>query len=269
MLIRAVVLCGIAGLLACVPVRGEDLGERRWALAEMLRKSIEFQGFDDVKTPLQEALDRVERRYDTPFRVNERAFRDDGVMDVMRTEIASPIPIPPMPAASYQTVLQVVLDRIPAPSGATFLIRDDCIEITTNAAARAEIWGKDFKGPFQPLVHVRARSQPVSEVLASLADRTPLNVVIDPRTKEAAATEVTVRLLNTPADTALDLLADMAGLKVVQLRNVYYVTTSEHAAELRKGPGQKQGPSVPGRPSRPFPGPGPGSGPGPGPNFSK
>jgi len=224
------VLVGLA-LVAPTAARADD---GRFAIANLLAKPIDFQGIDDFKTPLQEALDQLAKRYETPFAVNERAFRDEGVMDVLKLEIAQTTPVPPMPGSRYEAVLQRILARVPAPSGATFLIREGSIEITTNAASRAEIWGDEYPGPFLPLVHVHARKLPLDEVLKTVADRATLNIVVDPRAMEKAATDVTARLLNTPADTALDLLADMAGLQAVRVRNVFYVTTAEHAAELRK-----------------------------------
>ena len=50
--------------------------------------------------------------------------------------------------------------------------------------------------------------------------------------------ESTATLTNVPIDTAVRLLADMAGLQVIQVDNVLYVTTPENAtrfaAELQK-----------------------------------
>jgi hypothetical protein len=45
-------------------------------------------------------------------------------------------------------------------------------------------------------------------------------------------------LTNVPLDTAVQLLADMAELKVVHRDNVLYVTTPEHAAKLEKDYGR-------------------------------
>lgn len=225
------VLIGLAALVAPPAARADD---GRFAIADLLQKPVDTVGFDDVKTTLQEALDQYAKRYGVRFVANERAFRDEAVQDVLKLEIAQPAAIPPLFGVRYDQAWQPILDRIPNPSGVTLLIREGYVEITTKAAARAEIWGDEYPGPFLPLVHVHALKRPLEEVLKGVADRATLNVVVDPRAKEKAATDVTARLLNTPADTALDLLADMAGLKAVRVRNVFYVTTAEHAAELRK-----------------------------------
>ena len=45
---------------------------------------------------------------------------------------------------------------------------------------------------------------------------------------------VTARLANVPVDTALRVLADMAGLKVVRMENVFYITSAENAEKLEK-----------------------------------
>src|SRR5262249_39782578 len=89
------------------------------------------------KTTFIEALDQMAARYNLVFDVNERAFKFENVMDVLKTQIADPNPIPRM-ETSLGTVLKRILSRIPAPSGATYLIRRDVIEITPGQFATAE-----------------------------------------------------------------------------------------------------------------------------------
>src|SRR4051812_18066196 len=106
-------------------------------LQKILGTPVKFGGFEDPKTTLQEALEQLAKRYGVEFDVNEKAFRYDQVNDVLKTEIANPTPIPEM-NTTLGSVLRKVLSRVAAPSGATYLIRRDQIEITTGYFANAE-----------------------------------------------------------------------------------------------------------------------------------
>ncbi len=117
---------------------GAPMPPEAYQLRDKLAKTFPFAGFDDPRTTLAEAIDLIQKRHDVVIEVNERAFRFDQVNEVLKTEIAAPTPILPMPRATLGTVLKKVLARIPAPSGATFLIRRATIELTTGQFALAE-----------------------------------------------------------------------------------------------------------------------------------
>src|SRR5438876_7886977 len=72
-----------------------------------------------------------------PFDVNESSFKADMVLDVISTPIAEK-PIPEMRNVTMASILRKILSRIVAPSGATYIIRRDVVEITTGLFARAE-----------------------------------------------------------------------------------------------------------------------------------
>jgi hypothetical protein len=202
-------------------------------LPSTLQTPIDFQGFDDVKTTLQEALDHLSKKTNIVFEVNERAFKEEQVQDVLKTEIATPMPIPPMPGSSLNGVLKRILARIPSPSGAVLLVRGNSVEITTTVAARAEILGDDNR-QLLPLVHLRVKEKPLATILSMMMTQTTYNVAVDPQVQDKGTTLLTLRLLNTPTDTALNVIADMIGLQVVRRQNVFYLTTPERAAEIRK-----------------------------------
>jgi hypothetical protein len=116
---------------------GADMPKRGIELQRKLSDAVKFPGFDDPKTTLTEALDALAKRYDLSFDINEKAFKFEQLMDVGKTEIASPNPIPEM-NTTLSTVLRKILAKIPSTSGATYLIRRDVIEITTLTFAGAE-----------------------------------------------------------------------------------------------------------------------------------
>jgi hypothetical protein len=200
------------------------------SITATLAKEINFAGMEDPKQDLAGALEQFSKVYGLVFDINEKAFAAENMKDVAKTEIANPTPVPPM-KARLETVLRKVLSRVPAPSGAAFVVRDDHIEITTGATLASEVWG-DFKGPHLPLVMASLDKQPLDEALRQLADQTHFNVVLDNRAAEKGVTPVTAKFRNTPLDTAVRLLADMADLRSVQLDNVLYVTTKENAAAM-------------------------------------
>jgi tetratricopeptide (TPR) repeat protein len=115
---------------------GADLPERGIRLRQDLQKEIDYQGLEDARATLSDALDQLSKRYGLTFDINDKAFEMDQLKDVARTAIAEQ-PIPPM-RTTLSTVLRKILRRVPAPSGTTYLIRRDVIEITTGTFAAAE-----------------------------------------------------------------------------------------------------------------------------------
>ncbi len=222
---------------ACVIV---GLGSVNWAepapppplsVPRKLAQRVKFDGFDDPKTDLTEALDKLSKLYDVSFDINEKAFKFENVMEVGKTEIASPNPIRAMKSVRLSTILRKILARIPVPSAATFTVRSDHLEITTTTFQAQEIWGK-FTGPHLPLVNASLTKSPLEDAVKELAEQTEFNVVLDNRAADKAKTTVSAVFRNTPLDTALRLLADMVDLRSVHLDNVLYVTTKENAAAM-------------------------------------
>jgi hypothetical protein len=225
-LVAISVVIGLAVLSSAAPAPKPPM-----SVPQKLAQRVRFDGIDDPKATLDEALEKLTKLYDVNFDINEKAFKFENLQEVGKTEIATPAPLPAMKNARLGTVLRKLLSRIPVPSGATYLVRGDHIEITTGTFQAAEIWGK-YTGPHLPLVNAMLEKCPLADAVAELAEQSDFNVLVDNRAAEQAKTSVSARLLNTPLDTALRLLADMADLRAVHLDNVLYVTTKENAAAL-------------------------------------
>jgi tetratricopeptide (TPR) repeat protein len=116
---------------------GTDLPARGFELQRNLSQPVRFDGFEDPRITLSEALDQLAKRYDLSFDINEKAFKFENVNDVAKTPITEGSAIPPM-HSTLSTVLRRILQRINVPSGATYVIRQDHIEITTGIFAGAE-----------------------------------------------------------------------------------------------------------------------------------
>ncbi len=189
-----------------------------------------FSGLDNPKTTLQEALDTIGRDFGVTVEVNEEAFKQDGAAPPADVPVAEK-PLRKMSGATLDRVLTRVLARVPVPTA--YLLRGDVVEVTTLRALRAEIWG-NYAGPYLPLVHAAFNERPLAEALRELADQSGLSVVLDVRAADKARTPVTARLANTPVDTAVRLLADMAELRPFLVDNTIYVTSRENADTWEK-----------------------------------
>ncbi|HEY7157355.1 MAG TPA: sigma-70 family RNA polymerase sigma factor [Gemmataceae bacterium] len=207
---------------------------------DKLNQPVEFGGFQDPKMPLDEALKNLGDRYNLVFRLNEKAFKFENIMDVERVEVASPNPIPAM-KASLRTILQAILDRVPVPSGATFLLRKDHVEITTNTFIEIELGratdpeARQFRvRPELSLVWDAFEDVPIAQALQRIADTNDLNVVTDPRVAKNLQLKVTAQFNNVAVDTVMRLLMNMADVSMVQIDNVFYLTTAENAKQLRE-----------------------------------
>jgi RNA polymerase sigma factor (sigma-70 family) len=219
-----------------------------WSLS--LKEKAKFGGIDDPKATLLDALDQMAKIHDLTFYINEKAFKDDELDQAYKTPIAAENPIPPIERpARLSTVLKRILARVPVPSGATYLIRKDAIEITTEKAVRKEL-GIPAHRPLLPLVWADFKDVTIRNALDQLADASDFNVVVDVRVAKKLETNVTIRLANVPVDTAVQMLADMADQEMVRLDNALYVTSKENAARLRaeKSKESLPRPATPGRP---------------------
>jgi hypothetical protein len=206
---------------------------RKKELQSFMARAVNYPGLDDVKAKLSEVLDEFATQYDITFSINEKAFAADGIADVFNVTIVQDgKPLPKLKNVSFETLLRKILSRIPCESGATCVVRNDEIEITTRNALHAEVYGDRPERDF-PLVSAEFLKVPLKDALDEVAGAREVNIVIDSKVADdIKATCVTANLSNVPLDNAVRLLADAAGLKVVLIGNVLYVTTRENAKEL-------------------------------------
>jgi hypothetical protein len=224
----------LAGLVTVVgtnlATRGED--KQTASLAARLKQPVDFKGIEaDPKMTFQEALDVLAKDYGLKFDINEAAFREEMVDDVESRPVVEKA-VPKMSQVPLETVVRKILARVPAQSTTTYIIRHDAIEVTTGANLIREIWGPGYEGPYLPLANRSFDRQPLEEALKDLAASCNFNIVLDSRAAEKARLPVTARFENTPLDTAVRLLADMADLRPFLVDNVLYVTTPERADRM-------------------------------------
>jgi RNA polymerase sigma factor (sigma-70 family) len=203
-------------------------------MQDLLAKAINFEGRDDPKTTLSEILDEFATQYNITFDVNERAFESEGLKDVLSAPLVPDgRPLPKMKGVRFSTVLTKVLSRVPSGSGATFVVRRDHIEITTQAAVREEL-GLHPNAVKMPLVAASFDKSPLEDALKEISTSTGFNIVLDSAKLEKSKAGVTANLNNVPVDTAVRILAEMADMRAVLLDNVLFVTSKETADRLQK-----------------------------------
>jgi hypothetical protein len=244
-MVRAALWFGVLLLAAALASAAPARAEFTPPLVQKLKSQINFGGFEkDERLTLRDALDQLSEIYDLTFKVNEKAFKQEMVEEVLNVAVVATTPLPSAKGLSLERALQDLLARVPSDSGATYLIRDRYIEITTVQALSKEVRGHN-NGPLLPLVNANIDRLLLSEALQLLAEQAGLNVVVDARAGEKAKAAVTARLRNVPLDTAVRLLANMAELKSVQIDNVLYVTTPDNAKALQEEQ-EKRAPKQPG-----------------------
>jgi hypothetical protein len=86
------------------------------------------------------------------------------------------------------------------------------------------------------MVTVDVEKTPLADALRKLARETAVNMVLDSRIGKEGQEKVNLQLDEVALDTAVKLLVEQAGLKVVFVDNVIFVTTKARAMEMREDP---------------------------------
>jgi hypothetical protein len=228
------------GLALAAPVPAQDEAQPakakagQDALAALLDKlhSQEVQlreGTNINEIPLFELLQDLSKRYDVPFVINEESFKAENEPNIK--EKKPTLSATQLRGLTLHQFLTTTLDSM----GATYMVKGKTIEIVHPVhAARLTKTAVDQiddvrKMLAQPLVSFVAKEKPLNEAIAQLADRYDLSVVVSPQAGDARTGFVTARLLNVPAETALELLATQCDLRVVRKGTAFLITSKDHA----------------------------------------
>jgi hypothetical protein len=233
-------LVAVVGALSPSAARAAEspTAEQARRAAEVRKKlaaTINFSGFDDPETKLDEALQHLTKLYDVTFEINDQAFRDEMIDSVADKALGKAIP--KMNNVTVETVLRRLLARIPSTSGATFIVRGGVVEITTRRYASPSRWGTGLEEGGvtipAPETSIAFEKRELKDALQEIADATGVNIVLDARGGDKGKTSVSATMRGVGVDTAVQLLANMADLTVIPVDNVLYVTTKENARALR------------------------------------
>jgi hypothetical protein len=224
------------GLALAAPAPAQDPPKKAdptEALLERLFAEVQLDPNTNINDiPLYELLQSLSKRYAVTFVISEEAFKATGVQDIKekRPNLAA-TQLRGLPMHHF---LATTLDSV----GATYLIKGGAIEIVppvhaakvTKAATTQTEDGRTAL--VEPLVSAVFKEKPLNGAVALLAERYDLTVVVSPQAGDGRVALVTARLLNVPADKALDLLAVQNDLRVVRKGNTFLITSRDHANEL-------------------------------------
>jgi hypothetical protein len=191
------------------------------------------EGTNINEVPLFELLQDLSKRYQVTFIVNEESFKADGIPNI-REEKAK-IAATQLRGLRLSQFLLVVLDSM---SG-TYLIKNNAIEIVpVQHAARAtktDFTQGEEGGPprlKEPLVSMIVKDRPLNEAVARIAEAHDLTVILSLQAGEAKNRRISARILNTPADQALEVLTLQCDLRILRRGATFFVTSRDHANEL-------------------------------------
>jgi len=133
------------------------------------------------------------------------------------------------------SALRIILE----PYGLGYAVVGDTVIITTEQMAVTR--------QMQQRVSLSLDKVELAQALKQLRSQTGVALTLDSRVGKEAKNPVSLELEDVPLETAVRLLAEMAGLKPVRAGNVLLVTKKETAAELRQDPdlaGLNAGPAL-------------------------
>ncbi|MBA4188602.1 MAG: hypothetical protein C0467_11430 [Planctomycetaceae bacterium] len=188
-------------------------------LLAKLGKPVDLDKNDDIQ--LDNLAGLLQQKFGIVAVVNVKAFTTFGEGDANGLHLK----IPSRKGLPLGVVVRQILDKIDA----TFLVRRAHIEIVPVGFASQETKNKRLE---EPLVSVIFKEKAFNEAVAELAEEYDLTVVVAPQSGDARMGFVTARLLNVPADKALELLALQCDLRVVRKGNAYLISSRDHVNEM-------------------------------------
>lgn len=223
---------GFAGEEVKAPAKKTDPVER--VLATLADAEVNLGNINPNETPLIELLTFLSKSHGVNFVVLEEQFKAEG-----RPNVKEEKPKSGATAAGGQNMHQFLSTTLES-MGATYLLRNGTIEIVpVRYAAKAckaalDGVGEESESPRlrEPLVSAVIKEKPLNEAVAKLAEVYDLNVVVAPQAGDAKTGFVTARLLNVPADKAVELLAIQCDLRVVRKGNAFLITSRDQSNEL-------------------------------------
>jgi len=192
------------------------------------------EGTNVNETALVELCQSLGKRHEVKFVLNDPLFKSYRGDTFVISERKPTVAATGLAGMTVHQFLGVVLEGM----GATYLVRNGAIEIVpVQHAAKVTKSGasEDEGGQLrlnEPLVSAVLKEKPLNEAVAKIAEMYDLTVIVAPQAADAKAGFVTARLLNVPADKALELLAIQCDLRIVRRGTAYYITSREHATEL-------------------------------------
>jgi hypothetical protein len=187
--------------------------------AEKLRQTLDAPLTIHIdKQPLAAALDMLKEKGKVNLVVDALAIQQQ--FGWAPDQSPSPVDVN-LKDVKLKSALRTILE----PYGLAYAAVGDTVIVTTEESAAAR--------QLQQRVSLNLDKVELAQALKRLRRETGANVALDSRLEKEAATAVTLDLEDVPLETAVRLLAEMAGLKPVRVGGALLVTKKETANELR------------------------------------
>jgi hypothetical protein len=187
--------------------------------ADKIRKALDQTLTLDVnEQPLQLAINQLREQTKINFVLDRFVMQQMG-MDPDSAQVTVKLK-----DVKARTALRMIL----SPYNLSYAIVGDTVLISTDEIAM-------FK-QMRQRVSLDLEKVEMAKALKQLARDTATNLIVDVRAAKEAQAVVTLQMEDVPLETAVRLMAEMAGLKPVRVGNVLFVTTKANANEMRQDP---------------------------------
>ena len=188
---------------------------------EKLRKDLDKPVTLKIdKQPLPAALDKLREKTNLNIVLDAATIQQQfGV---------TPDQLAPVDADLKDMKARAALRAILAPYNLTYAPIGDALVVTTEDAAMYR--------QLRQRISVDMSKVELGAALRQISRDTAANLILDARADKEAKAEVTLQLEDVPLETAVRLLAEMAGLKPVRVGNTLFVTKKDIANEMRNDP---------------------------------
>jgi type II secretory pathway component GspD/PulD (secretin) len=216
----AVVVLALLPAMAFAAPTPADARDKEAAPAEKIRQQLDQpMTLEITDQSLNAALKQIREQTKINFVVDKFTMQQTG-MDPEQLLVSAKLK-----NVKARSCLRTVL----APYNLGYAILGDTILISTDDVV--------MRRQLKQRVNIDVDKMELAAALKTLSRDTATNLLLDTRVPEKdATTEVSLQMEDVPLETAVRLLAEVVGLKPVQVGNVYLVTTKAIAGQMRADP---------------------------------
>ncbi len=165
---------------------------------------------------MKDLITFVEKDHKLKFIVDEKQFKNAGETAILDKKLTLKQNVGGLRVGK---ALGIILTSIEA----TYIVHKDHIGIVPVPEGKSTVC---VTGVY--------KERPLNEVLAEIADDCDVTILVAPQSGDARMTFINSRLLNVPLESAIELLAVQADLRVIKRKGAYLVTGRDHANELNE-----------------------------------
>jgi hypothetical protein len=230
--VAAALVCSVVSAAPAIPAsdkKPESPAERVRRILDQTAESVEIEN-----QPLTLAINQLREQTKLNLVLDTMTIQLMGI-DPTNQQGNGVVVNVKLENVKWKTVLRTILGQY----NLSYAVIGDTVHITSEEAAM-------YKQMHQR-VNVDLDKVPLAGALKQLAKDTATNLLVDNRVQKESQNPVTLQLEDVPLETAVRLMAEMAGLRPVRVGNVLFVTTKATAAEIKADVESQPGQPQPGR----------------------